>query len=135
MAAHSLITYFEHEEKVKKRLLFLCLALECDVPILEAVVHSAMWLYDNTAFATMVATGSMLMAKDLWKRSIRIEATFFQFGRWIACHRWVERGRDKFIEIQNLHLTDKEKIDTYFNRFVSVWVSRDKSPVRSPKKT
>jgi hypothetical protein len=135
MAAYSLITYFEHEEKVKKRLFFLCLALECDVPILEAVVHSAMWLHDNNAFVFMVTSGSMLMAKDLWERSMRLEVTFFQFVRWLSCLSSNERDRAKVVEIQNLHLTDKEKIDVYFNRFVYVWFSRDKSPVRTPNKT
>jgi hypothetical protein len=137
MEEYSLAGYFQFKHGLCRNLLFLCIALECDVPILEAVFCPTIWQRNEFFFRVLLRAGLLQTAKENWERGINIELKFSQLVDCLPVYAVIGRDSFKIREIQEKSLTDKEKISMYFN-----WVmpapsklARDTSPVRSPKKT
>lgn len=134
----SLPDYSVLKGRLRRRLFFLCLGLECDVPILEAVFHAITWPAINDFFRDCINIGAWSNVKHIWENEPYVEISFAEFNVDMLAYSTLKSAPHmKFAEIEQMPLTDKEKIDKYLtwampnpNKFV-----RDKSPVRGPKKT
>jgi len=138
MEEYALSGYFKFKDELRRHLFFLCIALECDVPILEAVFCPTIWQHDEFFFQVLLRANLLQTAKGFWERGINVQLTFTRFVDLLPHHSTTGRqDLFKILEIEKMRLTDKEKISKLFNLLVPGpdKLVRDTSPVRSPKKT
>lgn len=127
----SLPGYFKIKERLQNATLYFCVALECDMPILEAIFIPTIWRYENVGFRLSILSGNLQTARHIWENSDRIQILFSNFVLCLPSYMTLGNDTVRLVEINTLKLTDNEKISEFFKRFLN---DRDKSPVRGPKK-